>query len=52
MISYVKGNSGALKELFSEGDDAILRNFKDWRSSPGYSLVLYNFLEANIQNES
>ena len=45
MILNVKENSVAWKRAFwehSEWDDAISQNFKDWRSSPGYSLVFDN----------
>ena len=45
MDPNVKGILG-LEKHFSEWDDAISRNFKDWRSSPEYSLVFLLFSNA------
>ena len=42
MVPNVKGDLGLENCIFSERDDVVSRNFKDWRSSPGQSLGLGN----------
>ena len=50
MIPIIKGNSGAWKTACFRVKDVMLRIFKDWRSSSGYSLV--KICKRRILNDS